>query len=34
MEKIVYDKREESYGERILVMRTWPRVVSKDKVDV
>ena len=33
-EKTVYDKREESDGKRILVMRTWPRGVSKDRVDV
>jgi uncharacterized protein YeaO (DUF488 family) len=33
-EKTVYDKPEESDGKRILVMRTWPRGVSKDKVDV
>jgi uncharacterized protein YeaO (DUF488 family) len=33
-EKTVYDRREESDGKRILVMRTWPRGVSKDKVDV
>jgi uncharacterized protein YeaO (DUF488 family) len=33
-EKTVYDKPEESDGKRVLVMRTWPRGVSKDKVDV
>ena len=33
-EKTVYDEREESDGRRVLVMRFWPRGVSKDKVDV
>jgi uncharacterized protein YeaO (DUF488 family) len=33
-DKTVYDKPEESDGRRILVMRTWPRGISKDKVDV
>jgi uncharacterized protein YeaO (DUF488 family) len=33
-EKTIYDKREESDGKWILVMRIWPRGVSKDKVDV
>lgn len=32
-EKTIYDKREESDGKRILVMRLWPRGVSKDEVD-
>ena len=33
-EKTVYDKREEWDGRRILVMRTWPRGISKEKVDL
>jgi len=33
-EKSIYDKPEPSDGLRILVMRTWPRGISKDKVDV
>jgi len=33
-EKTVYDKKEESDGKRILVMRTWPRGISKERVDV
>ena len=33
-DKTVYDKRDDSDGRRILVMRTWPRGISKDKVDV
>jgi uncharacterized protein YeaO (DUF488 family) len=33
-DKTVYDKREGSDGKRILVMRIWPRGVSKNKVDV
>ena len=32
--KTVYDKPEASDGKRILVMRLWPRGVSKAKVDV
>jgi uncharacterized protein YeaO (DUF488 family) len=32
--KTVYDKPESSDGKRILVMRLWPRGISKDKVDV
>ncbi len=32
--KTVYPKPEPSDGKRILVMRFWPRGVSKDKVDV
>jgi uncharacterized protein YeaO (DUF488 family) len=32
-QKTVYDKPESSDGERILVMRIWPRGVSKDKID-
>jgi uncharacterized protein YeaO (DUF488 family) len=31
--KSVYDPPESSDGERILVMRTWPRGISKGKVD-
>ena len=34
IEKRVYDEPEPSDGRRILVMRLWPRGVSKDKVDV
>jgi uncharacterized protein YeaO (DUF488 family) len=30
----VYDRKESSDGKRILVMRFWPRGVSKDRVDV
>lgn len=33
-DKTVYDRREGTDGRRILVMRIWPRGVSKDKVDV
>jgi uncharacterized protein YeaO (DUF488 family) len=33
-EKTVYDPAEESDGKRILVMRTWPRGVPKNKVDI
>jgi uncharacterized protein YeaO (DUF488 family) len=33
-EKTVYDKPEASDGKRILVMRIWPRGISKDKIDV
>lgn len=33
-EKTVYDKPESSDGKRILVMKIWPRGISKDKVDV
>jgi len=32
--KTVYDKPEPSDGKRILVMRLWPRGVSKGRVDV
>jgi uncharacterized protein YeaO (DUF488 family) len=32
-DKNVYDKPEPSDGERILVMRLWPRGISKDRVD-
>ncbi len=31
--KTVYDQRDEADGRRILVMRLWPRGVSRDKVD-
>jgi uncharacterized protein YeaO (DUF488 family) len=34
IEKSVYDKPEPGDGKRILVMRLWPRGISKDKVDV
>ena len=34
IEKTVYDKPEPTDGVRILVMRLWPRGVSKDKVDL
>ncbi|MGI0091880.1 MAG: DUF488 domain-containing protein [Nitrososphaerales archaeon] len=33
-EKSIYDKPEKSDGERILVMRYWPRGISKDKIDL
>ncbi len=33
IEKSVYDKPEPSDGRRVLVMRLWPRGISKDKVD-
>lgn len=33
IEKRVYDKPEPSDGKRVLVMRMWPRGVSRDKVD-
>ena len=33
-EKTVYDKPEKSDGKRILIMKIWPRGVSKDKIDV
>ena len=32
-EKTVYDPREPSDGERILVMRLWPRGISKERID-
>ncbi|MGH9920029.1 MAG: DUF488 family protein, N3 subclade, partial [Nitrososphaerales archaeon] len=32
IEKSVYDKPEPSDGKRILVMKLWPRGISKDKV--
>lgn len=34
VQKSVYDRPEPSDGRRILVMRIWPRGVSKDKVDI
>jgi uncharacterized protein YeaO (DUF488 family) len=34
IEKSVYDKPEPSDGKRILVMKLWPRGISKDKVDL
>jgi uncharacterized protein YeaO (DUF488 family) len=34
IEKTVYDKPDSSDGKRILVMRIWPRGISKDKIDV
>jgi uncharacterized protein YeaO (DUF488 family) len=34
IEKNIYDKPEQSDGKRILVMRLWPRGISKDKIDV
>ena len=34
IEKTVYDKPESSDGKRILIMKIWPRGISKDKVDV
>jgi len=33
-EKTVYDKPEPSDGVRVLVMRLWPRGISKGKVDL
>ncbi|MDG6906441.1 MAG: DUF488 family protein [Nitrososphaerota archaeon] len=33
-EKTIYDKPERSDGKRILVMKIWPRGISKDKIDV
>jgi uncharacterized protein YeaO (DUF488 family) len=33
-DKTVYNKPEPSDGKRILVMRIWPRGISKDKIDV
>lgn len=32
-EKSIYDKPDRSDGKRILVMRIWPRGISKDKID-
>lgn len=32
--KNVYDKKEASDGKRVLVMRTWPRGISKERVDL
>lgn len=32
--KSVYDKPEESDGERVLVMRIWPRGVSREKMKI
>lgn len=34
IEKSVYDRPEHSDGLRVLVMRIWPRGISKDRVDV
>jgi uncharacterized protein YeaO (DUF488 family) len=34
IEKSIYDKPEPSDGERILVMRLWPRGVSKEKAKI
>lgn len=34
VEKSVYDKAEPSDGKRILVMKLWPRGISKDRVDL
>jgi len=33
IEKTVYDKQSPDDGKRILVMRMWPRGVSKDSID-
>ena len=33
-EKTVYDKPDPRDGLRVLVMRTWPRGISREKVDV
>jgi uncharacterized protein YeaO (DUF488 family) len=32
--KTVYDKPDPADGLRVLVMRTWPRGISKEKIDV
>ena len=34
IQKSIYDEAEPSDGKRILVMRIWPRGISKGKVDV
>ncbi len=34
IEKTVYDEPDPSDGKRILVMRLWPRGVSKEKIDL
>lgn len=34
IDKTIYDKPDRSDGVRVLVMRLWPRGVSKDKVDL
>ena len=34
IEKTVYDKKEDSDGKRILVMRFWPRGIRKTSVDL
>ncbi|MDG6911271.1 MAG: DUF488 family protein [Nitrososphaerota archaeon] len=34
VQKSIYDEAEPSDGKRILVMRIWPRGISKGKVDV
>lgn len=34
IEKTVYDKPEKADGKRILVMRIWPRGISKGRIDV
>ena len=33
-EKSVYDKPDPADGLRVLVMRTWPRGISKEKIDI
>lgn len=32
--KTIYDPKESTDGKRVLVMRMWPRGISKDKVDL
>lgn len=34
VEKTVYDKQEPSDGKRILVMKMWPRGISKSRIDL
>ena len=34
VEKTIYDKPDSTDGLRVLVMRTWPRGISKEKIDV
>jgi uncharacterized protein YeaO (DUF488 family) len=34
IDKTIYDKPEPSDGLRVLVMRLWPRGISKDRVDL
>lgn len=34
IEKTIYDEAEKSDGQRILVMRIWPRGIKKEKIDL